>query len=178
MNVDLRLDKPGTLARPGPIGRLVRFGLGAASLWAVSVLIRWPEELVSFPHNLMWFVWIAFGFHVFPYIVNIGFGRDWRRKPQIAVGALGAVGGLASIVAYGTLWGPPLGWLVWAFMVYTYGHLGISMVLAAVIATPGCEMRALPHLWMITTGRETAEHFCPGFLNGLDKWEVGRRVGN
>ena len=45
--------------------------------------------------------------------------------------------------------------------------------------TPGCEMRALPHLWMLATGRETAEHFCPtGFLDSLDRWEAGRRGPN
>ena len=51
---------------------------------------------------------------------------------------------------------------------------GISFVLSAALATPGCEMRAIPHLWTIVTGRATKEHYCPGFLDGLDKWELGR----
>ena len=64
--------------------------------------------------------------------------------------------------------------VVW--LSYVYGHLGLSLLIASVIGTPGCEMRAIPHLSTIVTGRETAEHYCPGFFNGLDKWE-GRKSG-
>lgn len=57
------------------------------------------------------------------------------------------------------------------WMSYVFGHLGVSFVVAAIIRTPGCEMRGLPHLWSKLTGSESLEHYCPGFLAPLDKWE-------
>ena len=57
------------------------------------------------------------------------------------------------------------------WMTYVYGHLGISFALSAIIKTPGCEMRAIPQLWTLMTGRKTLEHHCPGFLNNIDNWE-------
>lgn len=44
---------------------------------------------------------------------------------------------------------------------------GVSFLLASVLGTPGCEMRAIPHLAVLLTGRETREHFCPGFLRHI-----------
>ena len=51
--------------------------------------------------------------------------------------------------------------------------LGISVVLSALIATPACEMRSIPHLRTLTTGRATKEH-CPGALDRIDRWEANR----
>ncbi|WP_223668512.1 hypothetical protein [Kangiella shandongensis] len=61
--------------------------------------------------------------------------------------------------------------LLW--LLYVFVHLGISFILAALIATPGCEMRAIPHAYSLLTGRQYREHFCPGFLDRVDKWERG-----
>jgi len=42
-----------------------------------------------------------------------------------------------------------------------------------VLATPGCEMRAIPHLLSLVTGQEAKEHYCPvGPLHRIDKWEA------
>ena len=62
--------------------------------------------------------------------------------------------------------------LVW--VVYTFGHLSLSFLLSAPIATPGCEMRAIPHLWTVLMGRATEEHYCLGALDAIDRWEVRR----
>ncbi len=59
-------------------------------------------------------------------------------------------------------------------MTYVYGHLGISFILAAFLATPGCEMRALPHLLGMIAGGEAREHCCPGFIEHIDRWERQR----
>ncbi len=63
-----------------------------------------------------------------------------------------------------------------AIMVYVYAHLGLSFVLAAALATPGCEMRGIPHLVGLLRGRSSGEHYCPGFIDGLDRWERERRL--
>jgi len=90
---DLKLDEPGSLPRPGPIGRLVRLALGA--LW------------------------------------------------------------------------------LWEF--YVFADLGSAFVLAAIIGTPGCEMRALHDLYSRLTGNPTKEHYCPiGPLHPIDQWEAHR----
>ena len=67
---------------------------------------------------------------------------------------------------------------MWLTVLYVFGHLGLSFLLSAVIATPGCEMRAIPHLWTLLTGRATREHHCPGFLDSLDAWELKRKAVN
>ena len=57
---------------------------------------------------------------------------------------------------------------------YAFGHLSLSFLLSTAIATPGCEMRAIPHLWTLVTGRATKEHYCPGALDSIDRWETRR----
>ena len=53
-----------------------------------------------------------------------------------------------------------------------FAHLGYSFVLAGILATPGCEMRATHHLFSILSGKPVKEHHCPvGPLNTIDKWE-------
>jgi hypothetical protein len=57
-------------------------------------------------------------------------------------------------------------------------HLGIAYVLAAVIGTPGCEMRAFHDLYSRVTGIPTKEHYCPvGPLHPIDQWEARRIRG-
>jgi hypothetical protein len=180
MNVELRLDKAGTLNKPRIIGRTVRFLLGAACAWYVYDLVSHYGYFVGMDvprllEDIPWLLSVLFAFHVFPYIVNIGFSRDWRRRPQLGIIVLAIVTGVIGIIQYGSFWAPPLGWLIVVWLIYVYGHLGTSMLVAAMIGTPGCEMRAIPHLWTIVSGRQTAEHYCPGFLNRLDKWESSKQ---
>jgi hypothetical protein len=33
-------------------------------------------------------------------------------------------------------------------------------------------MRAIPHLAGIISGRPSKEHFCPGFIDLIDRWEA------
>ena len=115
---------------------------------------------------------ITCDFLVTPYVINIGFSRNWGRKSQLAILAIAAVLVAYSYLTDGTVWSPALGWFVYIWITYVSGHLGISFLLAALLATPGCEMRAIPHLYMLVTGRETQEHYCPGHLDKLDKWEA------
>ena len=124
------------------------------------------------PSHLGWWFGVLVGAYVFSYVVNIGFSLDLGRWPQYVVVA-SVVGLLAwGQLAHGQAWTQPLGWLLVAWLIYTFAHLGISFVLAAVLATPGCEMRAIPHLFTLLSGRETAEHFCPGPLRWVDEWEL------
>ena len=168
-----KFDEQGTLTKPGPIGRVVRFSLGVLSLYVVYILLDGVDYLTgsSIPGPGSWWIGLVFGVLLFPDVFNIGFGIRIGRRPLYAIIAslavlLGAVGFIN-----GNFWSPLLAWFVEVWLLYIYSHLGLSLVLASIIATPGCEMRAIPQLWTMLTGRTTADHYCPGFIGRVDRWE-------
>ena len=165
-----RFDVSGTLPRPGMIGRLVRLAMGALCLWACwQMLFRADAGSVD---NIPVWIWFVFALWLLPPVVNIGWGRLWHRWPMY-IGAIATVLAAAgSYWAYDTVLAPPLWWVMKTVMSYAYGHLGISFVLSSVLATPGCEMRAIPHLVGIVAGRPSREHYCPGFIDTVDRWEA------
>ena len=181
MSTELKLDAPGTLVKPGPIGRFVRLVSGVFVTYAFAdmllngiLALDGSRGLVTTVTPTYWVFWLVLTvfFLVTPYVINIGFSRNWGRKSQLAILAIAAVLVAYSYLTDGTVWSPALGWFVYIWITYVSGHLGISFLLAALLATPGCEMRAIPHLYMLVTGRETKEHYCPGHLDKLDKWEA------
>lgn len=171
--------EPGTLSPPGPVGRLVRllFALLCLGfLW--TRLLADPLQVVArFPTDDELWPWAFAALYLFAYVVNIGFGRSWGRWPPfVAIMALFAMS-CVSRATTGNWFGPPLAWAFLAWMAYTYAHLGLSFLLSAVAATPGCEMRAIPHVLGRLTGRTAREHHCPvGPLNHIDSWEYKRRT--
>jgi hypothetical protein len=109
------------------------------------------------------------------YVVNIGFGKSWGRWPSyttlVAAALLSGLGWLL----FGTPDHPVLGVALWLWLMYFYTHLGFSFLLAATIATPGCEMRSIPELLGRIIGRAAQEHHCPAsFITKIDAWERGR----
>lgn len=175
--LETHFESKGSLAPPRWKGRLVRLLFGAWLLLGLYNLLSegWGALVdASPPSRWEWWAFMAVGFWLLPYVVNIGFTRSWRRRPQIVLAAALAAAVIADLVFYGTWWAPPLGTLVWTWLVYFSFHLGASFVVSALTATPGCEMRALPHLWTRLTGRDTKEHYCPGFIDTVDRWEAGR----
>lgn len=177
---------PGTLAVPGWIGRGIRLVLGILllklffDLLRSEILMRRVDTGLTSSHppdQIFFWLLVAWLFWIFPYVVNIGFGVSWRRRPQVVLLATVALTVAYSVVSTGTVWSPALGWVLLVWLLYESFHLGVSFVLSAILSTPGCEMRAIPHLWALLTGRQTAEHFCPsGFLDSLDRWEAERRT--
>lgn len=172
MAIESKFEKFGTLEKPGPIGRIVRLAFGLICLNFVWVLITGGTWLANnITTDLAFWFALVMGFLVFPYVVNIGFTQSWGRRPQFIIIILAVGAGVWSLIQDGDVWGAPLGWLVVVWLFYVYSHLGISLVLSSIIATPGCEMRAIPHLWTLITGKETKEHYCPGLFNPIDAWE-------
>lgn len=175
MSTELKIDKVGTLPRPGPIGRLLRLSMGVACLYALIGLAKLRGPIASGDPAAMEqlaFV-ILFGAWIASYVINIGFLVEWGRKPTYAL--IGAFGVAAGYGAFSTssIWSPALGLTIWISMVYVYAHLGINFLLAATFATPGCEMRAPDHVLARLTGRPAKEHHCPvGPIQPLDTWEA------
>ena len=177
-STDLKLDEPGSLPRPGPIGRVVRLAIGTVCAWYVLGLTNIAEQLICSDGHIASQIWngTAIGLFLISYVINIGYSRSWKKRPAIISAAIFlAISGfyywtngvVESELLAQTMW-------IWAFYLYT--HLGTAFFLAGLIGTPGCEMRAFHYLYSRVTGVPTKEHFCPiGPLHALDQWEVGRK---
>ncbi len=174
---DLKLDDPGSLPRPGPIGRLVRLAFGLVCIWYVFVLIAVSGDLMSGQGGIRPVVWngVLIGLFLVSYIINIGYSRPWKKWPAlISAGAFVAIAG-AGYLTQGTVETELLARTVWVWEVYLFSHLGIAFIIATLIGTPGCEMRAFHDLYSRLTGIPTKEHYCPvGPLHPIDQWEAGR----
>ena len=174
---DLKFDEAGTLPRPGPIGRLVRLAYGVLCLWYVYYLIQiWPNLIVGNGHvrSGIWYG-IFPGLFMVSYVVNIGYSRAWNKWPALVSAAI--LMGIATFgyLEEGTVETNALARAIWVWELYLFLHLGIAYVLAGIIRTPGCEMRAFHDLYSRVTGIPTKEHYCPvGPLHPIDQWETRR----
>lgn len=171
--------EPTVLPIAGPLGRTVRLlsaGLCGVAVWQLARVAPslaagqgiWFPGLALFALPAVW---------VLPYVIDIGLGRSWGRRSVYVV-----LGGLLVLAAMGfalkgTLWTPALGIALMVWLGYTYLHLGVAFLIAAAIATPGCEMGSLRHLASRLRGREYGGVICPAFLHPLDRWEAARTHG-
>ena len=169
----------GSLHRPGMIGRLLRFALGAFCLWVLAQLALYWQTTTSQPVSTLPNRVLVIGvpLYLINYVVKIGFGRSWGRRPLLVTVTVLAVAALAGWLLTGSPDNALLGTVLNLWLVYFYAHLGISFLLAALIATPGCEMRAIPELKGRITGNASEEHCCPvALLTRIDAWERERQT--
>ena len=179
----------GTLVRPSLRGRIYRLLVGVLGLSATVLALRYPNLIIRL-NTLdlaqggigMIFALASLGFalvfHLYflNFIVNIAFKPNTGKYPLLIVGGLAALALIADLLFFGTVWAAPLGIVVLIVLVYSTGHLGISNILAAILGTPGCEMRSISHLVGILTGRDVEEHFCPGSWTRMDERDAQRRA--
>ncbi len=174
---DLKLDDPGSLPRPGPIGRLVRFAFGLICIWYVFRLIEVSGELMRGDGHIRSVVWngVIVGLFLISYVINIGFSRPWKKWPAwVSAGIFLAIAGIGYLTK-GTLETDLLARAMWGWEIYLFSHLGGAFIISSLIGTPGCEMRAFHDLYSRLTGIPTKEHYCPvGPLHPIDQWEAGR----
>ena len=168
------------IANPGHIGHIARFTLGAFQLFFVVMLALYfwyyvSSEIPVGGYALAYLFGVLLAFAPLNFVVNIGFNVSWGRRPQIAFLLIALAATAIDLVAYGSLWAPPLAFVVFAMTIYVHTHLGISHVLSAILATPGCEMRAIPHLAARVLGRNVEAEACPVLWDSLDRWEDGRK---
>ena len=177
---DLKPDEPGSLPRPGPIGRLVRLAFGLICAWYVQGLLDVSSQLMDSSGHVRPVIWngIFVGLFLVSYIINIGYSRSWKKWPAIVSGSVFILVAVYGFYSQGMLETAMLAQSIWVWELYIFAHLGLSFLLSALLGTPGCEMRAFHHLWTILTGKETKEHYCPGFLDGIDKRETNRAKEN
>ena len=176
-STDLKLDEPGSLPRPGPIGRLVRLVFGVMCAWYVQGLFDVANQLLDATGHLRPVVWngTAVGLFLISYVVNIGYSRSWKKWPAFASAGLFVTMAALGYFTAGVLETQLLARTMWVWTVYLYGHLGVAFIISGLIATPGCEMRAFHDLYSRITGIPTKEHYCPvGPLHPIDQWEARR----
>jgi hypothetical protein len=174
---DLRLEAPGTLPRPGPVGRVARLVFGILCSWYVVELIEVAGNLFDSQGNIRAAIWngILPGLFLISYIINIGYSRAWKKMPAVVSGVTLLVIAGAGFAVSGTVETVFLARSAWLWEIYLFSHLGLSFLLSAIIGTPGCEMRALHDAWSRLSGNPTREHYCPvGPLNSIDQWEAHR----
>jgi len=171
---DLKLDEAGTLPKPGPVGRLVRILFASICLWYAFALIQTFGNLLDEDSHIRPLVWngILPGLVLINYVINIGYSREWKKWPAIAMAAVFLMMAAFGYLAEGTVETIWLARIVAAFEFYLFSHLGIAFAISAVNATPGCELRAFHDLYSRLTGIPTKEHYCPiGPLHPIDRWE-------
>lgn len=163
----------GTLAKPGWIGRVVRLLMGVICVYtSFEVYAHYPAYIYTIPDGTMLWFFSLLGFFLLPPVVSIGFGKELGHKPQVWYLILLFISIYYGYLVENTRWSVVAGHLLFALPFYVFGHLGISFLIAAAIGTPGCEMRSIPHLWSLLSGKRSKEHYCPGFIDGVDKWEA------
>ena len=176
----LQLVKQGSLERPGPIGRLTRLALGLLCAYALYQLILYRVIIISKPVSVLpsLTIMVVAAILIINYVVNIGFGKNFGRWPSYISIALVLSLAAVSWLVFGTADHPVVGLALWSWLVYFYSHLGVSFMLSAIIATPGCEMRSIPELLGRLFGRTAQEHHCPAsFITKIDAWESRARPG-
>ncbi len=176
---DLKLDEPGSLRRPGPVGRLVRLGFGIMSLFYVHGLIQVADVLIDTDGHIVALVWngVLPGLFLVSYVINIGFSRAWKKWPAVVSTAVLAIAAGVGYVTAATVETNLLAFGIWSWELTLFSHLGLAFILAAVIRTPGCEMRAFHDLYSRLTGVPTHEHVCPvGPLGPIDAWEARQNL--
>ncbi|PCI52873.1 MAG: hypothetical protein COB36_14295 [Alphaproteobacteria bacterium] len=143
-------------------------------LWAIR------HDLLTQADTIPPLIWngILPGLFLVSYVINIGLSRAWKKWPVFISIGLMLTAGLFGYFQLGSFETITLARTIWVWETYVFAHLGLSFALAAMLATPGCEMRAAYHLFSKLTGMPTKEHHCPvGPLNNLDKWEHAKAKG-
>ena len=174
---DLKLDEPGSLPRPGPIGRIVRLAFGILCLWHVSGLIQATGNLLSNDGHIKSVVWngLLIGLFLVSYVVNIGFTKAWKKWPFfISFGVFLLIAGFGYLTQ-GNVETNLLAQVIWGWELYVFSHLGFAFIVSSLVGNPGCEMRAFHYLYSRFTGLPSKEHYCPiGPLHSIDQWEARR----
>jgi hypothetical protein len=163
----------GVLPKPGLLGRGIRLILGIFVLMGATGIIAGFRQLVSLkqvPGNVELWLFALLLFASMREVIDLGLGMQWGQKAQIATLILAGICIVLDEIIYGRLWAPPFGLLfcIWCLLIAI--PLGVALILAAILGTPGCEMRSYADLLARLQGHSAAEHYCPGGIDFIDRW--------
>lgn len=99
-------EQPGTFPKPGPIGRVVRLFFGLIVLYFfVQTLTGYSNFVAVGAPGGTWWLGAAVSFYLLREVIDIGFGRSWGRRSQVAVLALALAFLVLDLLWYGIVWG-------------------------------------------------------------------------
>ena len=176
-STDLKLKEAGSLAKPGPVGRIVRLAFAAVCLVYVRDLVQAAASPIDVDGHIRSVILngIVFGLFLISYVINIGFSRDWKKWPGVVSAGVFVMIAGATYLGGGNPESLLLARSIWGWEMYLFTHLGSAFLIAGLTGTPGCEMRAFHNLYTRMTGVVTKEHVCPvGPLTPIDQWETQR----
>ena len=174
---DLKLSTPGSLPRPGPVGRIVSLSFGMLCIWQVTGLLQVTGDLLSNDDHIRSVLWngLPIGLFLVSYVVNIGFTKSWKKRPVVISASVFLLIASFGYLSQGIFETNLLAQVIWGWELYVFSHLGLAFVLSGIIGSAGCEMRAFHELYTRITGVPTKEHYCPiGPLHSIDQWEAQR----
>ena len=157
------------LPRPGVVGRGVRLAVGLLVLWMGWQTVR---DTPSFWDGLSpdggLLVLVVILTVVSSWVINELLVRDWGWRPSLVLGGGLALASVAGLVGWADPLGPPVGVYLWAWSIAFAVLLGPAQLLAATLATPGCEMRSFADLRARLKGQDPRTVACPGGIDMLD----------
>ncbi len=159
-----------SLPRPGLIGIIIRLALG---LIVLQMLVGAVVDAPSYWDGITtWPIGIIIGLIVMvtltSWVFNKLFERDWGWRPSaIAAGGLAITAAISGVVGAG--WsGPAFGVYFWIWTLVFGILLAPAFFLAAILRTPGCEMRSYVDLRARLTGGDPTTVACPGWIDRAD----------
>ena len=160
------------LPRPGWLGRVIRLVLGIATLALLQALVGpWRSEMWAgrLPlRDVGFWVVVCLALWGSGYVFNIAFGLSFGERTRIGLLLGAAVAAAAGFATGQGLPSAPFGAYLWTWFVALTALLGVAHLLAAALATPGCEMRSYMHLGTRLRGGDVNAVTCPG---GVDRWD-------
>ncbi len=128
-----KFDEPGTLSKPGWIGRLVRLLMAALMFYLLYVVLQnFNNFIEGVPEQaILWFM-VLLAFFLLSPVVNIGFGKLWGNQPQSWFLIMLYILIMVGIFSKNAHWTLETAYLILGLQIYIFSHLGISFLLASI----------------------------------------------
>lgn len=157
------------LPKPGLVGIAIRAILGLVVVFflGVQTILDTPSFFDGYSNPLGSILPVIVLTILWRGVVNELVQRRWGWWPSIV-----ALVGLGVAIAIGVLRGDPFGPIygiyLWAWALLLAVLLGPAFLLAALLRTPGCEMRSYMDLWTRIRGGDPRTVACPGWIDRFD----------
>lgn len=161
-----------TLPRPGLLGRAIRLALGLLLLQLLWIVVTvWQPWYRALPWSDWGFIaTLLFLLFFAATTVNELFAVRWGWWPSVVLALL--LGAAAALDAFALDGWHLLGWAITVAALPLLSLMGTAFLLAAVIGTPGCEMRAYAHLAARVSGGDAAAVVCSGWIDRFDRVRI------
>lgn len=171
-------ERPGDLPRPGLVGRLVRVAFAVPFAYLIFSI---GGDLVigTFTPPPLTDVGYLVAIALFGWLTPVALGeltlQDLGWTPLFTVASLGMIAAATGLLVEGTLLSTILGAYLDVWMLSVSTLMAPALLLAAILGTPGCEMRAYAHLIQRLRGGDAEQITCRGWIDRFDHVRVAGR---